>query len=609
MSYVLNTEFPTQATVDGVLAVATTAEAKAKEFAAARKAMGDAATGKAADKAQESIVAQERAAEAAANTARLAHRALAEWRLAGETYRKTSPTLEDRRAAEDDLRTKTATMKATGKALADAENVLASAKWQLTAASDEGRAQAEQNVATAEAARDTAKVADDKAAAEFRVAKAHLTDVNDRMKAAEEAYSAEVARIGGEVPADVGGNGLGVGAAPGGGSGPGTATAGSPSKPGGPSKSAESSAGVGTPAPGATKPTSTSAGTAKPATTTAPAGTPAAKTTETSTSGKDFDGILAGLRAQGQTSQTGQTGQTGQGAGQAAPVAAPAQTTGAGTGKPVTAEAGKDAGRVRKPWAARSVNKMLENLSAVLDYGVERRELGRNVAEKIKKLPLTTKKMDTYTPAEIRKVLAKADGHRVGQVAYLALSGFRRGEIAGLKWENVDLDAGMLTVATSRAVVSKTIVAGAVEENAPKTAAGRRTLPLDDGLVAVLKEAKKRQAVERLALGEAYSADGYGVADEAGRAYFPNTIGRLWHEITDEAGVRQIRLHDARHSAATAMHLRGVPMAVIAYWIGHSDASFTQRTYAHSQDDELRKAAASLGAVVTSCDTEAESSA
>ncbi|BDD80714.1 integrase [Tsukamurella pulmonis] len=266
-------------------------------------------------------------------------------------------------------------------------------------------------------------------------------------------------------------------------------------------------------------------------------------------------------------------------------------------------------GRTRKPWSARSVNKMLENLVAVLDYGVERRELGRNVAEKIKKLPLTTKKMDTYTPAEIRKVLAKADGHRVGQVAYLALSGFRRGEIAGLKWENVDLDAGMLTVATSRAVVSKTVADGAVEENAPKTAAARRTLPLDAGLVAVLKAAKKRQAVERLALGEAYLAEGYVVADEAGRAYFPNTIGRLWHEITDAAGVRQIRLHDARHSAATAMHLRGVPMAVIAYWIGHSDASFTQRTYAHSQDDEQRKAAASLGAVVTSCDIEADSGA
>lgn len=70
--------------------------------------------------------------------------------------------------------------------------------------------------------------------------------------------------------------------------------------------------------------------------------------------------------------------------------------------------------------------------------------------------------------------------------------------------------------------------------------------------------------------------------------------------LTDAAGVRPIRLHDARHTAGTAMHLRGVPLTVIAKWLGHSDTSITARIYAHSQDDELRAAGQSLGAVVTS---------
>jgi integrase len=65
------------------------------------------------------------------------------------------------------------------------------------------------------------------------------------------------------------------------------------------------------------------------------------------------------------------------------------------------------------------------------------------------------------------------------------------------------------------------------------------------------------------------------------------------------SGVKPIRLHDARHSCGTAMHLRGVPLAVIAKWLGHADAS-SQRGYTHSQDDALAAAAASLGAVVTS---------
>lgn len=66
------------------------------------------------------------------------------------------------------------------------------------------------------------------------------------------------------------------------------------------------------------------------------------------------------------------------------------------------------------------------------------------------------------------------------------------------------------------------------------------------------------------------------------------------------SGVKPIRLHDARHSCGTAMHLRGVPLAVIAKWLGHADASITARIYTHSQDDALAAAAASLGAVVTS---------
>lgn len=60
-----------------------------------------------------------------------------------------------------------------------------------------------------------------------------------------------------------------------------------------------------------------------------------------------------------------------------------------------------------------------------------------------------------------------------------------------------------------------------------------------------------------------------------------------------------IRLHDARHSCGTALHLRGVPMAVIAKWLGHADTATTARIYAHSQDDALRAASATLGQVVT----------
>jgi integrase len=107
-------------------------------------------------------------------------------------------------------------------------------------------------------------------------------------------------------------------------------------------------------------------------------------------------------------------------------------------------------------------------------------------------------------------------------------------------------------------------------------------------------------AQERLALGAAHADSGYVAVDEAGEPYTPDTLTRMWHRLTTAAGVRPIRLHDARHSCGTALHLRGVPLAVIAKWLGHANASVTARIYAHSQGDELRAASATLGQVVTS---------
>jgi len=253
-------------------------------------------------------------------------------------------------------------------------------------------------------------------------------------------------------------------------------------------------------------------------------------------------------------------------------------------------------GHARKSWSARSLNKSVDCWRALLDYGIERRELPRNVAATMRKVPRTRNEPATYTPDEIRLVLRAADKDRCGHVWYLALSGLRRGELAGLMWSDIDLDAKTLSVDRVRVAAG----AGVVVQNDAKTRSSRRTLPLDDGLVATLRKASARYAQERLALGAAHADSGYVAVDEAGRPYTPDTLTWKWHKITKAAGVRLIRLHDARHSCGTALHLRGVPLAMIAKWLGHADAATTARLYAHSQDAALVDAAKSLGAVVTS---------
>ncbi|MET8424388.1 tyrosine-type recombinase/integrase [Nocardia sp. NPDC004860] len=257
-------------------------------------------------------------------------------------------------------------------------------------------------------------------------------------------------------------------------------------------------------------------------------------------------------------------------------------------------------GRVRRPWAPRSLNRTVDTTAMVLDYAMDRKLVARNVADQIKAVPRRPRKHDTFTAEEVRQVLDSIAQDRNEHLWHLALRGLRRAEIGGLRWRNIDFAAKALSVEIGRADARD----GVVVEDTPKTEASRRTLPMDDELVEVLRRAHRRQAGEKLAVGDAYGKGGYVACDEAGRPYHPSTITHLWGKAAKAAGVRHIRLHDCRHTAGTLMHLRRVPIAVIAEWLGHTDAGFTQRTYAHSQRDALAEAAATLGAVVTTRDIE-----
>jgi integrase len=118
-------------------------------------------------------------------------------------------------------------------------------------------------------------------------------------------------------------------------------------------------------------------------------------------------------------------------------------------------------------------------------------------------------------------------------------------------------------------------------------------------LTDALRRALATQKTERLALGPDYGAGDHVVCDEAGRPYHPDTLSDYWRSLCVAAKVPSIRLHDARHTCGTFMHLQGVPIVVVSAWLGHADPAFTMRTYVHSQNEALKIAAASLQRVVT----------
>jgi integrase len=225
--------------------------------------------------------------------------------------------------------------------------------------------------------------------------------------------------------------------------------------------------------------------------------------------------------------------------------------------------------------------------------------IARNVGALVDRLELDFKPLDTYAEAEVKMFLAAVAGDRLAHAWELALCGLRRGEIAGLRWSDVDLKAKTLSIANTWVSAG-----GRMTENEQKSKTSRRELILPDRLVAVLKTAKARQAAECLAIGIDYPGQ-YVVCNEIGDPYSPAVISRYWRDAVKAAGIRHIKLHAARHTCAPLMHLQGVLVAVIAAWIGHKDASTTMKIYAHSQSDALKAAGASLNRVVTTRDIRA----
>lgn len=254
-----------------------------------------------------------------------------------------------------------------------------------------------------------------------------------------------------------------------------------------------------------------------------------------------------------------------------------------------------------KTLSARTVNAALDKLSAVFEDALKQGIIGRNVVKLVDRPNQTKKEMQTWTAEQAAAFLNHTAESRLAAAWMLSLYGLRRGEVLGLRWSDIDLAKKTLTVRWCRLAMGYEVV-----EGEPKTERGKRTLPLDDGLVAALTDLQLKQREEAEKAGVAYS-DGcsicgghHVVVDELGQPYHPEWYGRRFTTEVKASGLPEIRLHDVRHTCGTLMHLRGVKTAVISKWLGHASAAFTMATYVHSQDDALAEAAQTLAQAITS---------
>ncbi len=175
------------------------------------------------------------------------------------------------------------------------------------------------------------------------------------------------------------------------------------------------------------------------------------------------------------------------------------------------------------------------------------------------------------------------------------LTGMRRGEILGLKWEDVDLARGVLAVKRTLSRGAK----GAYTFGTPKTAHGRRSIALPPSVVESLKSHRRKQLEGRLVLGEAYQDKDLVFANTLGEPLHPNSLAHRFHQLTKQAGLPRIRIHDLRHTSATLMLANGVHPKIAQERLGHADVSMTLNRYSHVTMDMQRDAADQLDTMIS----------
>jgi integrase len=256
------------------------------------------------------------------------------------------------------------------------------------------------------------------------------------------------------------------------------------------------------------------------------------------------------------------------------------------------AEGRKRSGKPGTGLGVRSVRLTIGRVRAAFELACDRGQLYRNPCRGVELPELDTAERETWSAAEVQAFLAAAADHRLHAAWRLTLYGLRRAEVCGLRWADIDLDAGALTICQTRPVVGgKPIV------KKPKSRRGSRTLPLDGHLVAALRALRKRQAAEQLAAGEAYQASGYVVSEELGAAVHPDWYSDEWDRLRKRAELRRIRLNDGRHTANSLMAAAGVPDHIRAAWCGHTVA-VNVGTYTHTRPEDLGQALGALTGVV-----------
>jgi integrase len=268
----------------------------------------------------------------------------------------------------------------------------------------------------------------------------------------------------------------------------------------------------------------------------------------------------------------------------------------------------------RRGMTAMTLRRVHATLHKALNDAVKKQRLPLNPASFVELESPTRRRIEPWSPQELGTFLDTASGERLGPMYELAtIAGLRRGEICGLRWCDVDMSTGEVTIRQTIVAVGTRVLVGP-----PKTESGERRVDVDAGTLASLNAWRSLQSSERQALGTTYlnwcdaftgqpllpacrrseCSHGLVFTREDGSALRPDYVSKHLRVIAKTAGLPPRRLHDLRHASASLQLASGVQIATVSKRLGHSQIALTVNTYGHLYREANVEAAERAAALI-----------
>jgi integrase len=265
-----------------------------------------------------------------------------------------------------------------------------------------------------------------------------------------------------------------------------------------------------------------------------------------------------------------------------------------------------EVGRSRGPYAPATIRRVHGIIRRALSQGVRWGWITHNPAIDASPPRVPLKELKPPDPDQVVGVFhfaQESDPELATFIMLAASSGARRGELLALRWSDVDLDRGRLSIERGIVRVGDDLI-----EQGTKTHQSRR-ISLDAGTVAALRAHEALMIERAQAAASTITSQSFVFSHSAdcSSPWHPDSTSRAFRRVCQQAGVKDVRLHDLRHYVATRLLAAGVDVRTVAGRLGHRNPSTTLNVYSHFVPETDQEAAETLGRIFEDADRPASS--